>query len=285
MVWICREQFRIVLHAISIHHRPNEPHYTSENRLRADLLKVITTDLDALLLHLNIQWLVGMMRLCRPSVWTLESPSTTTSPQPTICNDVGTGPCGTCNKFASASTNVRFSWQLIQTIPITILPLVNITLACNSSGFVSQHCAHKRSHRVANLLETIGTKTTPQESSVSWAIIRWLWCTGHLGNVSQFLLWIGIYHFCFITVYSWGANVPAERPTSFATNKPKLVASLGIILALRCVTDMFLKRHVSDSASVFLYKYAKSVFSCHEYCLYYPSYRDGRFFFCVMLGN
>ena len=183
MVWICREQFRIVLHAIRTHHRPNEPRYASENRARADLLKVITTNVYVLLLHFNIQWLVGMMRLRQPSVWRLESPSTTTSPQPTICNDVGTGPCGTCNKVASASANVRFSWQLIQTIPITILTLVCITLACNSSGFVSQHCAHKRSHRVANLLETIDTKTTPQKSSVSWVIVRWLWYTGHLGNV------------------------------------------------------------------------------------------------------
>ena len=184
MVWICREQFRIVLHAISTHHRPNEPHYTSENRLRADLfLKVITTDADAPLLHFNMQWLVRIMMLCRPSIWTLHSPSTTTLPQPTIRNDVGTGPWSTCNKGESASTIVRFSWRLIRTKPITILTLVCITLACNSYGFVSQHCANKWSHRDVNLLDTSDTKTTPQVSSVSWAIIRWRWHTGNLWNL------------------------------------------------------------------------------------------------------
>jgi len=180
MVRICREQFRIILHVINTHNRSNEPHYTSENRLHANLLlKAITTDVDALLLHLNIQWLVGMMRLCQPSIWRFESPSTTTSPQPTICNDVGTRPCGTCNKGASASANVRFSWRLIQTKPITILTLVCITLACNtrSPGFASQHCANKRSHRVVNLLDTTDTKTTSEDSAVSWAIIRWRWYT------------------------------------------------------------------------------------------------------------
>jgi len=36
--------------------------------------------------------------------------------------------------------------------------LVCITLACNSSGFVFQQCANKRSHRAVNLLDTMTLK-------------------------------------------------------------------------------------------------------------------------------
>ena len=60
---------------------------------------------------------------------------------------------------------------------------------------------------------------------------------GNLLNVSKFLRWIRMYHFCFITFYSWRCNVPAKRPTSFAMNKSKLVTSLEIVLTLRCTRD------------------------------------------------
>ena len=60
--------------------------------------------------------------------------------------------------------------------------------------------------------------------------------------------WFSLFtlQFCFITVYSWGGNVPVERPTSFVTKNPKLVTSLGIIQTLRCISAMILKGQVSD---------------------------------------